>query len=109
MVTISAVLEHYGADVSRLRETGWQAIRCPFHADRVKSGSASVELNAYVCHACDMRGDAIGIIRRAENLDYRSAIERARRLFGESNSELRAPVEKANAGKRGRWRDRLFA
>jgi DNA primase len=108
-LTIAQVLEHYGADVSRVRETGWRPIRCPFHDDRVSSASVNLENNAFCCHACDARGDAIGVIRRAEHMDYRSAVEWATNVLGASVSNVRESTERTNAKRRQRWRDRLLA
>lgn len=71
---IAGVLEHYGADLSRVRASGWRPVRCPFHDDRNASAGVNLDKNAFACHACGMKGDAISLIKKREGLDFNDAI-----------------------------------
>ena len=107
-LTIATVLEYYGADTTRVRETGWRSIRCPFHEDRIASARVNLASGGFACLACGMRGDAIAIICRQEGLDFKDACEFAERIFGESVGSVRKTARKGNATKRRAWRDSLF-
>lgn len=75
-VPIIPVLEHYGAE--NLPETlRWRPVRCPFHDERNASASyiASDDGQAFNCHACGVRGDAISLVRQQEGLEYLEALE----------------------------------
>lgn len=105
-ISIAAVLEHYGATVS-VAETGWRSMRCPFHDDRTASASVNLELNAFACHACDARGDAVKLIETQENLGFVDAIEFARSVLGQSVEEVSRPAKKRQR-KQARWSKGLF-
>lgn len=107
-LTITQVLEHYGADLTRVRPYGWRSIKCPFHGDRMASASVNLEKGAFACHACGMKGDAISLIKRNEKLDYRSALEFAERELGSVVSGLRGTIRDRKPERRQRWRDRLL-
>lgn len=106
-MTIGDVLEHYGADMTRIAETGWRPLKCPFHDDRIASASVNVEHGAFACHACGMRGDAIALIKKNEHTSYRGAIEWAAKIFGESNGNLRDTTSRDTARNRYAWRNGL--
>jgi len=105
-VSIAEVLEHYGGFVS-VPDTGWRAIRCPFHDDKTASGSVNLELGAYRCHACGITGDGIKLIQRQENLDFGGAIEFARSVLGASVEDISPPASKRKP-KRSPWSKTLF-
>jgi DNA primase len=107
-LSIAVVLEHYGADLSRVRETGWRPLRCPFHDDRTASASVNLAKNAFACHACAVKGDSIGLIKHQEGLDYKGALQFIQEVLGQSVGDVRRP---ATTRKRptSQWRDRLFA
>ena len=70
--SISAILEHYGANVPTRR--GWFSMKCPFHDDSHASASATTDDNAFCCFACQMKGDGYAIIMAKEGVDFREAI-----------------------------------
>lgn len=105
---ISTVLNHYGADLTRASASGWRPIKCPFHDDRIASASVSLERGAFACHACGMKGDAIALIERNENTDFRGAIEWADKILDASLPDVRKSASRAAPKDRSAWRDRLF-
>jgi DNA primase len=106
-LTIAAVLEYYGADMTRVRQGGWRPVKCPWHADRVASASVNLEKGAFRCHACDMKGDAIAIIKRIEGLGYGDALNFAREVLGASVQDVSRSTEKPKR-KRPTASERLF-
>lgn len=107
-LTIAAVLEHYGADLARVRETGWRPLRCPFHDDKLASASVNLAKGAFRCHGCDAKGDAIGLIKAREGLDYPGAIQFAEEILGQSCGDVRSTAKRAAPKQRSQWRDTLF-
>lgn len=105
-LSITAVLEHYGGIVS-VPETGWRAVKCPFHEDRLASASVNIEMNGFRCHACGMSGDALKLIQRHENMSYGEALEFARTILGASVGSVPSRSAKRKSG-RGSWRKTLF-
>lgn len=84
---ILPVLAHYGA--GDLPETyRWKAVRCPFHDDRNASASyiANDEAQAFNCHSCGIRGDAISLIRQHEGLDYLGSLKVLKDLTGSDHT-----------------------
>lgn len=79
-VPIRDVLTYYGFDHLPNGHRGWIAVRCNFHGDTQASASFSEQLEAFVCHACDMRGDGLKIIMTKENIGYIDATVRAREI-----------------------------
>ncbi len=67
---ITSVLNYYGASALPEAETGWKKIRCPFHGDSQASATFSPEHGSFHCFACEMSGDAISIIKKAETCDF---------------------------------------
>lgn len=77
--SMEAVLIHYGADrVPESRGDGWRAMRCPFHDD--SQASASVSDTGFNCHACGVKGDAIGLIMLQEELSFTEALKVAQTI-----------------------------
>jgi DNA primase len=83
---ITVVLEHYGARVPTRR--GWFSMKCPFHDDRHNSASATRDENAFCCFACQVKGDAYAIIMAKEGVEFREAVNIAKRIFDESGKVL---------------------
>ena len=48
---------------------------CPFHSEKSPSFTVFSNEGNFYCFGCGAGGDVITFIRRAENLDYRSALE----------------------------------
>lgn len=48
---------------------------CPFHSERTPSFTVFPSTSNFYCFGCGAGGDVINFIRRAENLDYPSAVE----------------------------------
>jgi DNA primase len=107
MIAIGDVLEHYGADMTRISGTGWRPVKCPFHDDRIASASVNIEHGAFACHGCGMKGDAISLIKKNEHTSYRGAIEWAAKIFGESDSNVRVATRRDEARNRYAWRNSL--
>lgn len=55
---------------------------CPFHSEKTPSFTVSPEKGFFHCFGCGAGGDVITFIRRAENLDYPSAVELLARRVG---------------------------
>ena len=91
---ISVVLEHYGARVPTRH--GWFSMKCPFHDDRHNSASATRDENAFCCFACQIKGDAYAIIMAKEGVEFREAVNIAKRIFDESGKVL--PQRSARSG-----------
>jgi DNA primase len=113
-LSIATVLEHYGADLTRVSEHGWRKIRCPFtdnhkRGDRVPSASVNLAENAFACHACSAKGDAISLIKDQEGTDYQGALKFAEEVLGQSVDGVRHPARRASPVERSEWRDTLFA
>ncbi|MBT2587978.1 hypothetical protein J7I86_19395 [Arthrobacter sp. ISL-95] len=76
-VPIRDVLTYYGFHNLPNGHRGWIAVRCNFHGDSQASASFSEQLEAYVCHACDMKGDGLALIMKREGIGYIDATVRA--------------------------------
>ena len=48
---------------------------CPFHSEKSPSFTVFLNEGNFYCFGCGAGGDVITFVRRAENLDYRSALE----------------------------------
>lgn len=79
---IVLVIHRYYPDWVPPRDTGreWIPCRCPWHGDDSPSASVSFRHNAYKCHSCEAKGDAIAIMMREEALPYRAVIKLAEEL-----------------------------
>jgi DNA primase len=110
-LTIADVLEHYGADLTRVLDYGWRKVCCPFHDDKIASASVNLGTGAFACHACNVHGDVLSTIARAEGFgtvqepDRKAANEWADRIFGKSMPGISRPVDEP---KKSTWRARLF-
>lgn len=120
ILTIEKVLIHYGANLNKVKERDphvWQKINCPFHGDEHASASVLLEsAGAFSCHACDIYGDPVNVIARAEGFgttdhpDRRKAIEWARHIFGKGIKPISQSVDKPGKQRspHSSWRARLF-
>src|SRR5687768_11066530 len=84
---IGPVLVEYGGD-DVMEDRGWYAYKCPFHGDRSASASVNTILNVFVCHTCDMKGNATQLIMKKENCSYGDALNRAEKASGPSNGNV---------------------
>lgn len=103
---IHRVLEHYGADLARVQEHGWRSVRCPFHPDRTASARVNLEKGGFICLACGVHGDAIGLIKDREGLGYLGAVEFAKGLGVHVEHRSSSREEPRRASK---WRETLFS
>lgn len=78
---IEPVLRHYGADIP-YRTGSKVRMCCPFHDDRNPSATLLRDGQRFVCFACDLNEDALGLLMREEGIDFASAIERAKTITG---------------------------
>lgn len=112
-LTIEDVLEHYGADLTRVPAYKWAKVKCPFHDDRIASASVYLEQDSFACHACDVHGDPLNTIARAEGFgtkehpDRRAANEWAKQEFGEDFHLVSRTANEPEP--RSTWRDRLLS
>lgn len=92
---IEAVLVHYGADHVPTSQGGWMSMRCPFHDET--HPSASVNTEAFVCHACGMKGDSLALIQLKESVGFREAVALAKQIDADYE-----PTTKGSRGRGGR-------
>ena len=71
---IEAVVTGHGVD---LRPSGAHLVgRCPFHQDEHPSLVVYPETSSFFCFGCQIGGDVIDFVRRADGLSFREALER---------------------------------
>lgn len=78
---------------------------CPFHSERTPSFTVFPENQSFFCFGCEAGGDAFTFIMRAENLDYKGAIEF---LAKRSGIDLPAASRDGHAQPEGTSRKRVF-
>lgn len=83
-VSIEDIYRYYGGDLPRSGGWGdWVSVRCPWHNDTQASGSLNRKRNAYNCHACDVRGGPVDVVKTVEGFSTRKdAVEWIERRFG---------------------------
>ena len=89
--SIGPILEHYGAVLPTRR--GWAKIRCPFHSDSHASAVVNMELNAFNCFGCGVKGDTYKILMEQQGVDFREAISIAEAITGKSMPSIRGERE----------------
>lgn len=92
-IPIIPILLHYGFDEHELRDYahGWLKVKCAFHGETQASASYSTELQAFNCHACEMSGDALKIIRTMEpSLTFQEALAKGCEIAQVSAPEVSA-------------------
>ncbi len=65
---------------------------CPFHNEKTPSFTVYPETQSFYCFGCGAGGDAVGFIRKIENLDYMDAVK----SLADSLSKRRRRVLEAN-------------
>lgn len=55
---------------------------CPFHSEKSPSFTVFPATSSFYCFGCGAGGDAIHFVRRAENMDYPSAVEFLAKRYG---------------------------
>ena len=55
---------------------------CPFHSEKTPSFTVFPATKSFYCFGCGAGGDVITFIKKAENLDYPSAVEFLARRVG---------------------------
>lgn len=84
---IALVLKTYGADKVPTGK-GWRSMKCPFHSDRHASATVSNEDNAFICFACEVKGDIFKIIMEQEGITFNEAKSRAEKITGTNNIKV---------------------
>src|SRR5574342_78767 len=85
---IGPILVEYGGE-EVMEDRGWYAYKCPFHGDRSASASVNSIINVFVCHTCDMKGNATQLIMKKENCSYGDALSRAKEVAGKGAGDVR--------------------
>ncbi len=52
----------------------WKPVNCPFHNDRMASATVNLETQVFVCHGCEIKGDAVALIRKVKKCTHRQAM-----------------------------------
>ena len=73
---------------------------CPFHSEKTPSFTVFPSDQSFYCFGCGAGGDVISFIRRAENLDYPSAVEFLAKRAG--ITVTRSREDKIDADRRSR-------
>lgn len=86
----------------------WNICLCPFHDESRPSASVNYRAQAFVCRACDWKGDAIALIKRKEECSFADAKRYAEEISGrEYKTVSPKPTGKPRRGiseaKRNRW------
>ncbi|QFG04669.1 DNA primase [Mycobacterium phage Keziacharles14] len=66
----------------------WVKCLCPFHGESRASAAISYDLDGFNCMGCNVRGDAISIIRHEEEVSFAEAKRIAESLSVGSNVPL---------------------
>jgi DNA primase len=69
----------------------WNKCLCPFHGETRKSAVVSFQHNAFKCFACDVKGDAVSIIKQQEGGPRAAANRVAESLGGEPQTKRQKP------------------
>ena len=78
---------------------------CPFHNEKTPSFTVYNDTQSFYCFGCGAGGDAIGFIKKIENLDYveavkflaqRAGMEMPENTYDDSLSKLRMRIYEAN-------------
>jgi len=67
---ILPVILHYGGDDRMTGYGDWRRIKCPWHGDRNASASVNEVEQVFVCHACEIKGDAIAVVMKVEGVTF---------------------------------------
>ena len=91
MSSIGNYLEDSGAYVPI--GSGWRKLRCPFHGDHTPSATVNHDAGRFMCFACGINEDLIGLIRLREGASYAEAKQKATQGFGEGDQQLSTVVD----------------
>ena len=96
--SITAVFEHYGAQVIGSNMGGWQKATCALndHDDLSPSASVNEDECKWRCFSCDKGGDAIDLIRENESAGFADAKRLAENFLGEGDQPVR--TERGSTG-----------
>jgi DNA primase len=92
---IADVLVELGMDVVPTG-FGWIRCRCFGHEDRTASAAVNHELQAFVCHSCGRRGDALKLLQSELGLTFIEALNRAKELTGVSTERRKGKTRRAS-------------
>lgn len=79
---------------------GWVRMRCPFHEDRTPSAAVHHEKDAFACHSCGRKGDALKLLQTELRLSWREACERAAALLSGPGNGIYKGASRKNARRR---------
>ena len=71
----SDITDVIGSYVSLKRAGSNMSGLCPFHSEKSPSFTVFPATKSFYCFGCGAGGDVITFIKKAENLDYPSAVE----------------------------------
>ncbi|QXN73925.1 DNA primase [Mycobacterium phage Eaglepride] len=75
----------------------WIKCLCPFHAEEKPSAAVSFERQAFNCLACGVKGDAVTLIKKQEEVSYAEAQRIAEGLSSGSGRTVSAqPTRKSS-------------
>lgn len=66
----------------------WNKLRCPWHGESRASSSISYDNDAFVCRACEVRGDALALIMRKEECGFQDSKLYAERILGRDRKSV---------------------
>lgn len=88
---IGPLLEYYGWDARD--GSGWFTILCPFHQERNPSARVNLEINAFLCNGCSVKGNTVTIIMNREDINnVQAAIGFYAEATGQEADKLRGAV-----------------
>ena len=79
---IDVILEHYGADLPALPQTGYAKFCCVMHSEDNPSATVNLEKGTVRCFVCDWSGDGYALIMQMEGCDFVSSVARAEEITG---------------------------
>ena len=81
IVDLAGFVSDYTGDLERL-DDGRQRGQCPFHFDDGESLHVAADNRTWRCDGCDVGGDVVEFMRRAEGLTRAEAVERVAAIAG---------------------------
>ena len=85
---IVPVLENYGFKIP-MGKRGWFTVKCMAHDDSVASCRVNTDEGLVACMACDLKGNAISVVKYMDGVDYKDAVRRCQELTGRRNPGIR--------------------
>lgn len=93
--SIKEYLHYIGADIPA-EGNGWRKMKCCFHNDSHASAAVNFDKNAFVCHACGVKGDTYSLIMHQERIDFSEAKQFAETVLASGNAAVRKPDRTSN-------------